>query len=60
MSRIERIETVAAAIAKQRGETGYRLVVRADDETEDEARTRAGLSDWPGPVIFLSESDANL
>ena len=60
MSRAARIKSVTATIAKQRGETGYRLVVRADDETEDEARTRAGLNDWPGLIIFLSESDANL
>jgi len=56
----KRMEAVEAALAKQYGETGYKLVVRADDETDDQARERAGLTDWLGPVIYFSEADANL
>lgn len=60
MQLTKRLEAIEAALAKQYGETGYRLVVRADDETDDQARERAGLKGWPGDVIFFSESDARL
>lgn len=60
MNLTRRLEAVEAALAKKFGETGYKLVVRADDETEDEARRRAGPVDWPGPIIFFSETDAML
>ncbi|MDZ4252669.1 MAG: hypothetical protein U1A72_08885 [Sulfuritalea sp.] len=56
----KRLEAVETALAKQYGETGYRLVVRADGETDNQARARAGLTDWRGPVIYFSEADANL
>lgn len=52
-NRIEELE-------RQHGGTGYKLVVRADGETDSEARARAGLADWPGVIIFVSEADAKL
>lgn len=56
----KRIEAIEAALAKQYGEAGYKLIVRAEGETDDQARERAGLKGWPGPVIYFSEADANL
>ena len=60
MRLTRRLEAVETALAKELGETGYKLVVRMDGEAEDEARERAGLSEWPGPVVFFSEMDAKL
>lgn len=60
MRLAKRLEAVETALAKELGETGYKLVVRMDGETEDEARERAGLAEWPGAVIFFSEIDAKL
>jgi len=48
------------ALERQRGGTGYKLVVHADGETEVQARERAGLADWPGVIIYMSEADAKL
>lgn len=52
-SRIEDLE-------RQYGKTGYKLVLRSDNETDDEAKGRAGLANWPGVVIFCNEIDAKL
>lgn len=52
-NRIEELE-------RQHGGTGYKLVVRADGETNSEARVRAGLADWRGAIIFMSEADVKL
>lgn len=60
MNMAKRLEALEAALAKQSGDTDCRLVVRADGETDEQARERAGLAAWPGPVLFLSESDARL
>ena len=60
MNLTKRLEAVEAAIAKQCGDDAPKLVLRADDETDDEARARAGLTDWPGVVVFLSNSDIDL
>lgn len=60
MQLTKRIEAVEAALAQQYGETGYKLVVRADGETDDQARERVGLAHWRGPVIYFSEADAKL
>lgn len=56
----KRLEAVEAALAEQYGEAGYKRVVRADGETDDQARERAGLADWRGPVMYFSEADARL
>lgn len=53
------IESRIAVLERQSG-AGYKLVLRGDGETDDEARARAGLADVKGPFIFLSESDARL
>ena len=56
----KRMEAIDAALAKQYGETGYKLLVRDDGETDDQARERAGLAGWLGPVIYFSEADTRL
>lgn len=56
----ERVELVELAMARQRGDLNYKLVVRADGETDDETKRRAGLADWQGPVIFISEIEAKI
>jgi len=60
MNLTKRLEAVEAALARELGDLNYKLVIRKDNETEDEARKRARLADWPGTIIFLSVSDANL
>ena len=60
MGLSKRIEAIELALAKQHGETGYRLVIRCEDESDDDARARVDLGDWSGPIIFLSFADANL
>jgi len=52
------LETRVKKLEKQCGETGYKLVLLEDGETEEEARERAGLADWPGHIIFISPADA--
>lgn len=47
-------------LEQQSGATSYKLVMREDGETNDEARERAGLADWQGQVIFLSFADTKL
>ncbi|MBK7424252.1 MAG: hypothetical protein IPJ48_14875 [Propionivibrio sp.] len=48
------------AIAKRHGGDLAKLVLRNDDETDDEALAREGLADWPGVVVFLSNADIDL
>lgn len=60
MSKTKRLETLELAIAKQRGDNLPKLVPRADEETDDEARARAGLADWPGTAVFLNKTDIDL
>jgi hypothetical protein len=60
MSIAKRLETAEAALAKRNGETGYKLVVLRNGETEDDAKKRLGLEDWRGPIAFLSEEDIKL
>lgn len=57
MSLATRLGAIEKAMAKQNGEFGYRLVFIADGESENEAKIRAGLEDWPGPVIFIDKID---
>jgi len=47
-------------LERNHGRTGYKLVIRADGETDGEARERAGLAGWLGAIIFMSEADAKL
>ena len=54
------LESRIAELERQHGRTGYKLVIRSDGETDDEAQARAGLGDWPGKIIFMSETDAKL
>ena len=60
MNLTKRIEAVESAIAKQCGDGALKLVLRDDGETDDEARARAGLTDWCGVAVFLSNDDINL
>ncbi len=53
------IQSRIAVLERQSG-AGYKLVLREDGETDDEARARAGLADVKGLIVFLSESDARL
>lgn len=54
------IESRIAQLERQHNGTGYKLALRADGETDDEALTRAGLVGWTGAVVFCSEIDARL
>ena len=54
------LENRIAELERQHGGNGVKLVLRADGETDDEARTRAGLAGWPGGIIFMSEADTKL
>ena len=60
MNLTKRVEAVEAALAKQSGETGYKLATRSDGESEAVARERVGLGDCRGQVVFLSPTDARL
>lgn len=56
----KRLEALEAAIARQHG-ADIKFVVRADDdESDEEAKERAGLSDYPGAIVFLIPSDLYL
>lgn len=54
------IQSRIAVLERQSGATGYKLVLREDGETDNEARARAGLAGVKGLMVFLSESDARL
>lgn len=54
------LENRIAELERQHGGAGYKLVVRADGETDNEAQARAGLAGWPGRIIYMSEVDAKL
>ena len=54
------LENRIAELERQHGGNDVKLILRADGETDDEARARAGLAVWPGVIIFMSESDAKL
>lgn len=56
----KRLEAIEAAIAKQHG-ADIKFVVRADDdESDEEARERAGLGEHSGSIVFLIPSDLYL
>lgn len=54
------LENRIAELERKHGGTSIKLVMRADGETDSEARARAGLADWPGVVVFMSEADVKL
>lgn len=54
------LESRIAELERQHGGAGYKLVLRTDGETDDEALARAGLAGWKGVVIFCNELDARL
>jgi hypothetical protein len=63
MNLTKRIEAVEAALAKQSGETGIKVMLLQVGETEEQARERLGLTDWKGQalcVVFVDSTDANL
>ena len=60
MSLKRRMDAIKAELARQNGEAGFKVVLRATDESDNEARMRLGLADWPGLVIFIDEKGANL
>ena len=63
MSLTKRVEAVEMAAARRDGEVCYKIVLTDVGETEEEARVRAGLTDWNGRiinVIFVSQADARL
>jgi hypothetical protein len=51
--RLERVEKRICPV-------GFEVVVQRDGETKEQARERAGLAEWPGTVIFISEADAGV
>ena len=53
MTMIRRLEKLEDAILRQGGDGGYKLVVKSEEETPQEAIERAGLSNWPGDRILL-------
>jgi len=54
------IEKRIAELERLHGATGYKIVFRDDNETDDEALKRARLTDWRGGVIFFNEIDVRL
>ncbi len=54
------LDTRVKKLEQQYGTTGCKVVLLEDGETEEEARARAGLADWPGQIIFISPTDAEL
>ena len=57
------LDSRVTALEQQSGATSYKLVKLvgcAAGETANEARARAGLADWPGPVIVISFGDTQL
>jgi len=54
------LENRITELERHRGDLGIVLVAIDDDETEAEARERAGLTGWPGVIIFLDALDRAL
>jgi hypothetical protein len=57
---MKRLDAIEAAHAEQNGDRIRCYVREADDETDEQARERLGLIDWPGILIPMSEADAKL
>ncbi|MCX7165704.1 MAG: hypothetical protein NTV11_05460 [Rhodocyclales bacterium] len=58
MNMAKRLEALETAHAQQGGDSIRCYIRETDDETEAQARERLGLTDWPGLLLLLSESDA--
>lgn len=57
----KRLEAVEVALAKKCGDADFKVIIREDDETSDQAIARAGLTQtWPGQVLCISFIDAKL
>ena len=56
----KRVESVELAQAKRNGDLNFKVLVRMDGETDEEARKRAGLKDSKVPIVFISEADVKL
>ena len=50
----KRLQAIEAALQKQSNEVGYKLAFREEGETDEQAKARAGIADWTGPVIYIS------
>lgn len=56
----KRLEALESATARRNGDCRFIVALRKDDETDDEARKRTGLTDHLGQIVFISEDDAEL
>jgi hypothetical protein len=56
----KRLEAIEKALAKVSGDPAFKLAHHADGETEEQAKTRAGLGDWDGPMIYIRFAYSNL
>ena len=56
----KRLEAIEKALAKVSGEPFFKLAHQGNDETEEQAKARAGLSDWGGPMIYIRFAYAKL
>lgn len=52
----KRLQSVELAQARRNGDLNYKIVVRKDGESDDEARVRSRI-DSTVPVIFISEKE---
>ena len=60
MNMAKRLKALEAALTNRHG-GNILLAVRANVvETDDEARERLGLPEWPGVVVCLSNADVKL
>ena len=53
MTMIRRLEKLEDAILRQGGDGSYKLVVKSEEETPQDAIERAGLSNWPEDRVLL-------
>ena len=56
----KRLEAIEKALAKVSGESFFKVAHQESDETKEQAKARAGLSDWGGQMIFIRFAYANL
>lgn len=56
----KRLEALEAAHAAQSGEDFKVFIRETHDETDEQARERLGLTDWPGTAVFLLPGSENL
>jgi hypothetical protein len=57
---MKRLDAIEAAHAQQSGDCMRCYIRETDDETDEQARERLGLTDWPGILILMSEAEAKL